>query len=396
MYDVVVIGGGPAGMAAALKAREFVDRVAIVERNDYLGGILPQCIHNGFGTQYLKKDLTGPEFAHFMEERVRGADVDLILGAHVDAVKREDGFSITLQDRVLRSKSVVFATGCKEKTRFMMNIPGDRVSGVYTAGTAQALMDIYGYLPGKRVVIVGSGDIGLIVARRLAMEGAEVVGVYEIQPYPGGLPRNIVQCLEDYNIPLYLNSTVLEIRGRGRVEGVIIGHMKDGMVEDREYVECDTVILATGLIPNSKLLVNMGAEIDPGTGGPVVNEFYETTVPGAFAAGNLLVVNDLVDHAVVQGEIAGKNAALRSRGELPERKFYRVQTSRGVKFVVPQMLSGEEEVSLMMRVDTPMEKARIRVGSTERTLMYLKPSNMVFFKFPPQELRGDVLAEVLE
>ena len=386
MYDVIVIGGGPAGMTAAIEAKKKVGKVAIFERNEYLGGILPQCIHNGFGIHYLKRDLTGPEFANYLIDKVRKENIDVFYEAHIKSVKKDENFIIKSSGGIMEARAIVFATGCMEKTRYMLNIAGDRPSGVFTAGTAQAFIDMYGYLPGKKIVILGSGDIGLIVARRFAMEGAKVIGVYEILPYPSGLPRNIAQCLDDYNIPLYLEHTILEIRGKKRVEGVVVGKIKNEKVIEKKFVECDTVIIAAGLIPNNRILKNMGAEIDPKTHGPVVNEFFESSIEGVFSCGNSLVVNDLVDYAVFQGEIAGKNASLYSLDELPKRKFFRIKSGKGIRFVVPQKVSGEENVNIILRVEKPYTKARIRIGNVERKYRYLNPATMLFFPLQKGEI----------
>ncbi len=389
MYDVVVIGGGPAGMASAIESKRHAKKVAIIERNEYLGGILMQYIHNGFGVHYLKRDLTGPEFANYLIDFVKKEEIDVFCDTHIISVEKNRNFIIKSSRGIIESRSIVFATGCMEKTRYMLNIPGDRPSGVFTAGTAQAFIDLYGYLPGKRVVIFGSGDIGLIVARRFAMEGADVIGVYEILPYPGALPRNITQCLDDYKIPLYLEHTILEIRGRRRVEGVVVGKIKNGKIIEKKFVECDTVIIAAGLIPNNKILKNMGAEIDPRTKGPVVNEFLENSIRGTFSCGNSLVVNDLVDYAVFQGEIAGKYASLYAMDALPQRKFFRIRPGNGIKFVVPQKVSGKEDVNLILRVEKPYNTAKIKLGKVERKYRYLNPATMVFFNLPMGEIEKD-------
>ncbi len=402
MYDVAVIGGGPAGMAAAVKAKEYVDNVVIIERNSYLGGVLPQCIHTGFGLHYFKENLTGPEFSYRMEKKVAKMDIDVLYERYVKSIEKIGGeykFIIKTNEEDIKTKAIVFSTGCKERTRYMLNIPGDRPSGVFTAGTAQMLMDLYGYLPGKRVVVLGSGDIGLIMARRFAMEGAEVVGVYEILPYPSGLPRNIKQCLEDFGIPLYLRHTVVEIKGKKRLEGVVVVQLDDnGNIVRKEFVKCDTLIIAAGLIPNTKLMEDLGIEIDPGTNGPVIDEYYQTNIEGVFSCGNSLVVNDLVDYAVMQGEIAGKYAALYAEGllNINKEELYRILPGNGIRFVVPHFISGQNDVNLIMRVTKPYNNTTLIINDFKRRYPVLRPSEMLIVKLPSKYITGDLKVEVVE
>lgn len=320
--DVVIIGGGPAGMSAAVAAKDAgAEEVVILERESKLSGILQQCIHNGFGIHKFGEELTGPEYGQRYEEmvRCRGITVltetmamDITPDKHVTAISRERGyFSID-------AKAVVLAMGCRERPRGALCIPGTRPSGIFTAGTAQKLVNIKGYMPGKKIVILGSGDIGLIMARRMILEGAEVKAVCEIMEDSGGLTRNIVQCLKDFDIPLMLRHTVVEIHGKKRVEGVTVAQVDDNLKPVKgteEYIECDTLMLSVGLIPENELSKKAGVELDPKTRGPMVDEDRQTRIPGIFACGNVVKVHELVDYVSFEGEIAGRAAALYAQGK---------------------------------------------------------------------------------
>lgn len=316
--DLVIIGAGPAGMAAAIEAKEKgVNNIIILEREEYPGGILQQCIHNGFGLDIFKEELTGPEYAQRFIEKMKKSKIQCITDTTVLRLKKNKKIYITVINKekglvVLESKAVVLAMGCREKTRGALNIPGTRPAGIYTAGTAQKLVNIEGYLPGKKVVILGSGDIGLIMARRLTLEGAEVKMVCEILSSPGGLTRNVVQCLGDFNIPLKLNHTVVNIHGKERLEGVTVARTnRNGMPvrETEQYVDCDTLLLSVGLIPENELSKSAGVKLDHHTGGVVVNEKMHTSVKGIFACGNVVHVNDKVDNVTKESVLAGKSAA---------------------------------------------------------------------------------------
>lgn len=314
--QLVVIGGGPAGMAAAAEARkQGVNDILILEREDTLGGILMQCIHTGFGLQVFKEELTGPEYAYRYIDIIDKLGIaystntvvmSVRQGLIVEALSAADGFVS------IKAGAVVLAMGCRERTRGALNIPGSRPAGIFTAGTAQKFVNIYGYLPGKRVVILGSGDIGLIMARRLTLEGASVEMVCEIMPKPGGLTRNVVQCLYDFNIPLKLSHTVTGIHGRQRVEGVTVaavGENRRPVPGTETFVECDTLLLSVGLIPENEITREAGIVIDPATSGPLTDMKMHTSMPGVFACGNVVKVHDLVDNVTLQGKLAGKSAA---------------------------------------------------------------------------------------
>ena len=316
-YDIVIVGGGPAGLAAAVSAKENgIDSILILERDRELGGILNQCIHNGFGLHTFKEELTGPEYADRFIQQVEQLQIEYKLNTmvmdissdkKVTAMNREEGLF------EIRAKAVILAMGCRERPRGALNIPGYRPAGIYSAGTAQRLVNMEGYMPGREVVILGSGDIGLIMARRMTLEGAKVKVVAELMPYSGGLKRNIVQCLDDYGIPLKLSHTVVDIKGKDRVEGVTLAKVDEKstpIAGTEEFYSCDTLLLSVGLIPENELSRGMGVEINPVTSGPRVNESLETNLDGVFACGNVLHVHDLVDYVSQEAAAAGRNAAV--------------------------------------------------------------------------------------
>ena len=356
--DVLVIGGGPAGLSAAVAARRAgAKRVQILEREGQLGGILNQCIHAGFGLHTFKEELTGPEYAARYVEMAREAGVEFRLNATVISVGRDRSVCYVSAEEgvsVVHAGAIVLAMGCRERPRGALNIPGFRPAGVYSAGTAQRLMNIEGCMIGREVVILGSGDIGLIMARRLTLEGAKVKVVAELMPYSGGLKRNIVQCLDDFDIPLKLSHTVVNVHGRARVEGVTLARVDENRLPipgTQEYYACDTLLLSVGLLPENELTRELGAQMCRATGGPVVNDRLETDVPGIFACGNVLHVHDLVDFVSEESALAGENAARFARGEGAEAKRQlEVRVRDGVRYTVPQHIDvGGMEDALKLR-----------------------------------------------
>ncbi|WP_297486943.1 NAD(P)/FAD-dependent oxidoreductase [Thermococcus sp.] len=398
-YDVVVIGGGPAGMASAIKAKELGLKVLLLDENDYLGGILPQCIHPGFGIHYFREELTGPEFAARLAKRLVELGVEYRTSARVLEIRNysdlEKFVLFTSPSGIygVWAKAVIYAAGARERHAFEIGIVGDRVSGIYTAGEAQTLMDIYGVLPGKEIVIVGSGDVGLIMARRFALEGAKVKAVIELMPYPGGLARNVM-ILRDFNIPLYLSHKVVEVRGKGRVERVKVVRVDENLKEipgSEFWIEADTLVISAGLVPAVKKLKKIGVEIDPATAGPVVNDRLETSVPGIFVAGNSLVINDLVDYVAEQGELAAEGAKeFIENGGIESRKWIKVETGENVRLVVPHYLSGERDVHLYLRVSKPMEDVELRIPEIGKRLKLpvVKPAEMIRLKLKAEEIRN--------
>ena len=375
-HDIVIIGGGPAGMAAAVAAYDNgVRDVVIIDREEKLGGILKQCIHNGFGLHKLGKELTGPEYAAHYEKAVADRGIKVFYETMVTDISEDRIVTAQSTEGILKieAKAVVLAMGCRERSRGALNIPGTRPAGVYSAGTAQKLINCMGYSVGKRVVILGSGDIGLIMARRMSLQGAKVEAVCEIMPYSGGLTRNIVQCLEDFGIPLYLSTTVAEIHGRERVEGVTIAQVDEKrrvIEETKRYIPCDTLLLSCGLIPENELTSLAGIPLSAVTSGALVDEHRHTEREGIFACGNVLQVHDLVDYVSDEAEIAGESAAEYVKGNLKTDETVKTAVGNGVRYVLPQRVtaSPEEDISLFLRVTQPFGKVRYTVKSGDEVL----------------------------
>ena len=375
-YQVVVVGGGPAGLAAACSAREAgAERVLVLERDKEPGGILNQCIHNGFGLHYFKEELTGPEYAGRFIQRASELGVEILLDTMVLSVEEDHTVrAVNCRDGLLeiQADAVVLAMGCRERTRGAIAIPGDRPAGIFTAGTAQRYINIEGWMVGRRVVILGSGDIGLIMARRMTLEGAHVKAVYEVQPYPSGLPRNIEQCLNDYGIPLYLSHTVTDIHGRARLEAVTVSQVDERLRPipgTEERVECDTLILSVGLIPAGDIANGSGLAVDGRTKGAFVDEHYQTSIPGVFAAGNVLHVHDLVDFVSLEAEALASSAAEYLKNHALPPCPLEVRAGANVGHVIPQRIRGSRDFTLSLRVSRPMKAVTLTVTQDGREVL---------------------------
>ncbi|HOO01501.1 MAG TPA: FAD-dependent oxidoreductase [Rectinema sp.] len=398
IFDAVVIGGGAAGMAAAIELDSRGNSVLVLDREESLGGILMQCIHNGLGLIEFDEELTGPEFAQRFEEKLQTRNIQVLLKTTVLDIREDDKhkviYAVSAKKGMMRieARAIVLAMGCRERNRGNIRIPGARPAGIYTAGLAQRLVNIEGYIPGKDVAIIGSGDIGLIMARRMSWSGCKVHAVIEILPYPSGLTRNIVQCLNDFNIPLYLSHMVTNIYGKDRVEGIEIAPIEAGalMSEKAFRIACDTVLLSVGLVPENELSRDAGIEIHPATNGPWVDSMLMTTMPGVFACGNVLHVHDLVDYVVEEARRAGANAAAWLSGYRAEREI-RVKSGSNIRYIMPMRVNPERENRLYMRALVVKNDARldVRLDGTEvksRKLAHVQPSEMLSLTLKPEDL----------
>jgi NADPH-dependent 2,4-dienoyl-CoA reductase/sulfur reductase-like enzyme len=397
--DVVIIGGGPAGLAAAVQLRKKgIWDILIIEREKHLGGILRQCIHDGFGLTRFKETLSGPEYSQRFIDQVEDLGIDYITDATVIDISSEKKVTAVCKGGLLEyeAKAVVLAMGCRERTRGAINIPGTRPSGVYNAGVAQAYVNLYNTMPGKEVIILGSGDIGMIMARRMTLEGAKVKAVFEIQPYPSGLPRNIEQCLNDYGIPLFLSHTITKINGQSRLEGITVSKVDENFKPipgtEMDYC-CDTLILSVGLIPENELSIAAGVELDNRTKGAVVDENYQTCVEGIFAAGNVLHVHDLVDFVSLEAESLSEAVAeYIGKLELPKCSI-NITTDANIGYTVPQRISGAKDFKLSMRVRKPLKNCQIDILQGKDVIKTVKfkkaiPAEMLHIKLEKDHIKS--------
>ncbi len=398
--DLAIIGGGPAGLAAAVAAYDSgVRDLLVLERDSHSGGILQQCIHNGFGLHRFQKELTGPEYAWEYEKMAAERKIPIRCGSMVLNVSPDKVLTVVSPEGVtqIEAKAVIFAMGCRERSRGALNIPGSRPAGIFSAGTAQKYVNCMGYLPGKEVVILGSGDIGLIMARRMTLEGAKVKAVCELMPYSGGLARNIQQCLRDFDIPLKLSHTVTAIHGKDRLTGVTVSQVDEQrrpIPGTEEEISCDTLLLSVGLIPENELSKGAGIRLDPVTGGAVVDEKRQTSCPGVFACGNVLHVHDLVDFVSEEAALAGKSAAEYIGGETAEESPLELKPDGRIRYTVPQRIVGrQEDVKVYFRVDNIYKKVEIQVTCGDRVVLSRKKAVVTPGEMESLTLKKEQLAD---
>lgn len=403
--ELVIIGGGPAGLAAAIEAKKNgINDILVLERDKYLGGILKQCIHNGFGLHVFGEQLTGPEYAERFIEELKSLNIDYYNDTMVLNITNNKVITALNPGEGLMNisaKAIILAMGCRERTRGALNIPGTRPSGIFTAGAAQRFINIEGYMVGKKAVILGSGDIGLIMARRLTLEGAEVKGVFELMPYSTGLKRNIVQCLDDFNIPLKFNHTVVRIHGKVRLEGVTIAQVDENrkpIKGTEEYIECDTLLLSVGLIPENELSREAGINMDRVTSGPAVDESMETSIPGVFACGNVVHVHDLVDFVTQESRAAGLGASRYIKGEIDNsREVISTKGIKGIRYVVPQSVNPENvrgSVNFFMRVDNVYNDVYLKVSTGDRVISKIRKNVVTPGEMENIRIDKNVLSEI--
>ena len=399
--DIVIIGGGPAGMAAAVAAHDAGIRdILILERDNSLGGILRQCIHNGFGLHRFGEELTGPEYAYRYEEMVREREIPFMLDTMVIGIDRDRNLTAVNRERgifTIKCGAIILAMGCRERPRGALNIAGTRPSGIFTAGTAQKLVNMKGYMPGREAVILGSGDIGLIMARRMTLEGAKVKAVCELMPYSGGLARNIEQCLNDFGIPLYLSTTVVKIHGKERVEAVTVAEVDEKrrpIPGTERTISCDTLLLSCGLIPENELTVGAGISLDRVTGGAVVDGDRQTDAPGIFACGNVLHVHDLVDYVSEEAVIAGKAAAAFVSGNSTRCTSVALSVDGKVRYTVPQTITSVEDTTVYFRVAEVYRNKTVTVRDGDRVIIKKKKQKLAPGEMETVKLTAKMLGEL--